>query len=438
MKRHCPLARAAFVVFGLMVAACGSATPSGAPGSSASPEVSPSSQPSPSSAATTGSPLVSSCLPDLVGPGRPVTHAFEAMTIPAGADACQGVGSLGNPQPLHLTNDGPLVAYNARDFEHETSLWLGDLRDGSIEVAYVAAEDPAHKVELLWPQLAAGQLFWIEYVHQGPNVQTPVIDWTVKGMDVSTRAVTLVASGRMPDLGGKAYPERIRWDGHALAVMEGLAKDKWQIELWDEAGKVQQAIPVSGTPWGLALVDGGLLFTAGTPNPEQYAVGDMRLYRWTPTGGTRQVGADVYDVAGCSDLAAWISDPAASQESIPMPVTERVYVARAPFEESTPLSPIPSEETRVPGADAVACDSETVAWWEVEGGDELGSERTLGIDVLTVWQPGWQTPLQIETSGSGMYLSAGGGWIVWLEYSLSGTYGRLRGVPVSALAGGRE
>ena len=332
MRRHCPGARAAFVAFGLVVAACGSATPSGTPGSSASPEASPSSQPSPSSAVTTGSPLASSCLPDRVGPGHRIPYAVETKAIPGGADACQDVGPYGEPQPLHLTNDGPLVAYNARDLEHQTSLWLGDLRDGSVEVVYVAAEKPEHKVDIWWPQLAGGQLFWIEYVHQGPNVLTPVTDWAVKRMDVSTRAVTLVASGRAADKGG---PERIRWDGRTLAVMEwDVPKDAWQVELWDEAGKVQHTIPVSGTPYDLALVDGGVFFSVGTPYPEADTIGKMRLYRWTVGGGTKQMGVDVYEVAGCSDLAVWIADPIASQESTGFPVTERVHASWAPFAES--------------------------------------------------------------------------------------------------------
>jgi len=433
MRRHCPGARAAFVAFGLVVAACGSVSPSQAPSPSPSPEASPSSQPSPSVAVTTGSPLAWSCLPDRVGAGYPMPYAVETSAIPMGADACQDVGPWGEPLPLHLTNDGPLVAYNARDFEHETSLWLGDLRDGSIEVAYVAAEKPEHKVDIWWPQLAGGQLFWIEYVHQGPNVQTATTDWAVKRMDVSARAVTLVASGRMPDLGGKKYPEKIRWDGHTLVVMEGLANDKWQIELWDEAGTVQQTISVTGVPYDLALVDRAVIFSAGTRYPEADTVGKMRLYRWTADGGTKLIGVDVYDVSGCSDLAVWIADPIASQENTGFPVSQRAYVARAPFEESQPLSPSPSPQTGIPGVDAVECDSDTVVWWQVEG-----SERTLGIDVLTVWQQGWSEPIHIQTSGIGADLAARNGWIVWFEYNMDMTYGRLRGVPVSALADGRE
>ncbi len=428
MKQHA-MARIAPLAIALLIAACGSATPSGSDGGSTSVAASPPSQPSPSLGVPTDSFRASSCQPDRVGPGRTVAYAFGTVAIPTGADACQDVGPWGEPKPLHLTNDGSLVAYNARDPEHETSLWLGDLRDGSIEVAYVAAEKPEHKVDIWWPQLAAGQLFWIEYVHQGPNVQTPVTDWTVRRMEVSTHAVTIVAAGRMPALGGKKYPEIIRWDGHTLAAVEGIPHDKWQIELWDEAGQVQHTIPVSGTPFDVALVEGGVIFTAGTPYPAADTIGKMRLYRWTPGGGTTRIGVDVYDVAGCSDLAAWIADPIASQESTGYPVSQRAHMARAPFEESTPLSPVPSPQTGIPGVDAVACDSGTVVWWEVEG-----SERTLGTDVLTVWQIGWSAPLQIETRGTGAALSARNGWIAWFEYRADYKYGRLRGVPISAFA----
>jgi hypothetical protein len=336
---------------------------------------------------------------------------------------------MGDPMPLWLTNDGSLVAYNARDPEHQTNLWLGNLADGSVEVAYVATEKPGHKVDIWWPQLAGGQLLWIEYVHQGANVQTPVTDWSVKRMDVSTRQVTLIAAGRMPDLGGKKYPERIRWDGRTVAVMEGLAKDKWQIELWNEAGKVQQAIPVTGVAYDVALVDGGVIFTAGTLHPEADTVGQMRLYRWTADGGTKQIGVDVYDVTGCSDLAAWIADPVASQHNTGFPVSQRTYAAWAPFEAPIALSPAPSEQTGIPGVDIVSCDSGTVAWLEAEG-----SERSLGIDILTIWRSEWPGPIQVETSGEPGDLSVKGGWIVWFEYNLDFTYGRLRGFPISALA----
>ena len=62
----------------------------------------------------------------LCGPfeGAPagVPYEFTAVDIPAGSDACQGVGTYGEPQPLQLTNDGPVVAFNARDMDHEEDL----------------------------------------------------------------------------------------------------------------------------------------------------------------------------------------------------------------------------------------------------------------------------------------------------------------------------
>jgi hypothetical protein len=416
LVKPCVVARISVLATILLVVGCGSAVSSGVP--TAAPRV--------SNLASGGT--ARSCWPlGSVSTPNPVHYPFATISIPPGADACQDVGSYGDPQPLQLTNDGPVVAFNARDFANERNLWLGDLRSGPIPLAYVAPETPGKKVDIWWPQLAGGQLVWIEYAHSGPDVQTSVASWTVKRMDVSSKSVTAVAQDHLPGFGGKKYVDKIRWDGHTLAVGEALANDSWQIELWSLSGAVQYTIPVDDTLYDMALTDSGIIYSAGVPEPANDAIGRMRLFRWTPESGSVQIGAGAFNVAASGSTAAWLSDPDASANSTGYPISQRVVTAQSPFTTGVPISPAPSAGGTA-GVDAVACGSGFVLWMEVEG------PRATGRDVLTAWHPGWSAPVQIVTDGDLVGLSVRNGWIVWFEYD-SDNNGRLRGAPTSILPG---
>lgn len=417
-------ARIGVLAVSFLLLGCGSAVPPDAP-ITASPQKSTSSQEPVRSTVSMGAISSSTCREPLTS--TPPTHyAFQTVTIPPGDDLCQDVGSFGDPAPLQLSNDGTLVAFNARDFSHETSLWLGDLRAGPIGVAYVAPEASGKKEEIWWPQLGAGQLFWIEYAHSGADVNTDLTKWTVRRMDLATRVVSVVAEDSMPAIGGKKYVSQIRWDGHTLAAAEELPDGSWQIELWDAAGHVQQTIPVDRVLYDLALADGGIIYSTGVSDTAHDSIGHMRLFYWTASAGSTLIGTDGFDVAGCSDLVAWQSDPGASRGSTGSPVSQRVYVASAPFVKSEPESPIPSADGD-PGIDSIACGSGTVFWWEVEGG------RATGRDVLTAWQRGWSAPVQIKTEGNSADISVRDGWVVWFEYDANMENGRLRASPMSVL-----
>jgi hypothetical protein len=357
-----------------------------------------------------------------------VNHAFMVTATPAGTDACYEVGPYGDPQPLALTNDGPIVAFSARDFAHERDLWLGDLRDASVKVAYVAPEPKGKKVEVWSPQLAKGELYWLEYTHNGIDISYPTASWVVRRMNVGTGKVETVGHDNMPNFGGKKYVERLRWDGSRLAVLVVLPNRTWRIETWDEQGRLLADLPVTGTPYDMALVGDGILFTAGTPYPPNDAIGKMRTYLWHPGGTAAEIGADAFSVAGCDGLGGWISDPTASQESTGRPVLQRVYGTMRPYTSSIPLSPEPVETGGTSGADAIACGSNTLAWLEADGPAGLTD-----VDALTLWQPQWSAPQQISTAGRPDRFALNGGWLVWFEYTAQSERGRLRGVPLSLI-----
>jgi hypothetical protein len=323
-----------------------------------------------------------------------------------------------------------MVVYNARDFAHEEDLWIGDLRDGSVGLAYKAPETTGKKVEIWWPQLAAGALYWIEYTHNGIDVSYPTASWIVRRMDVATARITIVAQGKMPRFGGQKYPERIRWDGHRLAAVVALPDDSWRIEIWDTRGTVTAALPVPGSPYDMALLGDAVLFTAGTPYPPSDSIGKMHTYVWQISAKqATEVGSGAFQVAGCDGLAAWISDPVASRDSTGYPVLQRVFSAAPPYTSALGLSPEPSE-SGTSGADYVACGSGTLAWLEVDG-----PRGTTGWDTLTVWQPGWSGPVQIQTAGGPYGFTIKGGWLAWIEYNDEMDQGRLRGIPLSLIPG---
>lgn len=79
----------------------------------------------------------------------------------------------------------------------------------------------------------------------------------------------------------------------------------------------------------------------------------------------------------------------------------------------------------------MACGSGTVAWWQRE------AYYDSWLDALTVWQPSWSSPIQVDTEGNSSYFVADrGGWLIWMEESgrdKAPLMERVRGVPLSVL-----
>jgi hypothetical protein len=355
------------------------------------------------------------------------------VTIPLGSDACQDIGPFTHPKILSLTNDGSRVAFNASDFDHQGDLWFGDLATKSIKVAYQAQQTAANRADIWWPQLAAGHLVWLEYVHEGPDVHTAVKSWAVKDMDVVSGSVKVVAQGLAPGHGGPTLVNEIRFDGEFIAMTESLSSG-WQIEIRDAAGQVKAKIPAAGDPFDIAQVTDGILYSTGTDDPTTGAVGKMRFWHWTAAAGSSEVGADVFQVNADTSLAAWVADPVASQNTTGNFQEPRLYAGVAPFAHGQPLSPAVSP-TGSKGIDGMACASASVAWWEMENWN--GSWQ----DVMTIWQPGWTSPVQVDTEGNESYrVSVRGDWLVWSEEfgrDADPLMERIRGVPLSTLTAER-
>ncbi len=72
---------------------------------------------------------------------------------------------MADPQILDLTNDGSLVAFDARDADHEADLWYGDLQKGTVAVVYQASAAEGTRVGIWSPQLAGDHLLWVEDVY---------------------------------------------------------------------------------------------------------------------------------------------------------------------------------------------------------------------------------------------------------------------------------
>lgn len=358
------------------------------------------------------------------GTGR---YAFPTVTIPAGSDVCELIGPYGDPEPLQLTNEGPLVAFNARDYAHETDLWLGDIQDSAPTIVYTASEPSStHKVDIWSPQLASGKLYWIERVHTGSNAHTGTDSWTVRMMDTNTDQVISVARG---EVATEKYVDKIRWNGQLLAASVEMPNESWLVELWNENGSVAASIPVLGTVYDLAIVGDGVLFTAGTGDPAHDSIGNMHTYYWSHGAGTaNQIGTGAFNVAGCDGLATWIADPQASLDSTGNPISPRVFYATPPFSSASALSPEPSASGTI-GIDEVACGSGTLLWLEQEYGSANGS------DVITLWQQGWMTPLQLATPGFVAGPAINGGWVVWFAFDNDIATGWVYGMPLQAIPG---
>ncbi len=322
------------------------------------------------------------------------------------------------------------MAFNATDYDHQGDIWYGDLVTGSVKVVYQAQQSASARIDVQSVQVIGQQLIWLEYVHAGQYVSNQVKEWLVKAMDLGTLAVRVVAHGLAPASGGLALVNEIRSDGTRIAMAESLAKG-WQIQVIDLDGRVTSTIHITGEPFDIALVTDGLLFSTGTEN-DAGAVGHLRLWHWTPNGGSTSIGADVFQINAHGSMAAWVQDAVASQQSTGNFQAPRLFVASAPFANPQPISPVVSE-TGTTGIDAMACGSGVVAWWEKEAWGAAWH------DVLTIWQPGWSTPVQIDTEGNESYrVSVDGGWLVWEEgfgRENPPLLERIRGVPLSVLAG---
>jgi len=431
------MAGARALAIALVISGCGSnspttttSTPSPSP-SSVSTVGLPSEQaasPSSTEPVATASPSIGLACGDSRGSYPEPQYAFAHISIPLGSDACQNIGPFTHPQIKYLTNDGSRIAFNSVDYENDGDLWYGDLMTKSIGIVYQAKESTSLRVAIVDPQLAGGQLVWLEATHAGSDVEKPVKEWSVKAMDLATGAVKIVTEGLTPRYGGHSEVTEIRFDGSRIAMLESLARD-WQIEIRDLSGKVQAMIQTSQDPFDVALVADGLLYTAGAYDVTMGTVSHTHLWHWTPSGGSRQIGAAAYQINAAADQAAWVVDPIADAETGGNFQAPRLYTGAAPYTGAQPISPADSD-TGTKGIDGMACGSGGVAWWEQEAWGQAWH------DVLTIWQPGWSSPVQVDTEGSESYeVSVRGDWLVWSE-----EFGRddplqerIRGVPLSVL-----
>lgn len=363
------------------------------------------------------------------------TYTAAIVSIPLGSDACEEFGPLANPQFLDLVNDGPFVAFNARDNSHEGDLWYGDLRTKSVKVVYQAAESPTSKTDIWYPQLASGHLLWLENQHEGPTANDPVVAWSLKDMDVASGKVTVLAHDSMPSKVGKMYVAEIRFDGKRIGLLEALPNGSWQIEIRDLGGKMDGSFRLHDEPLEFALTSDGVLYSSGKSDASSGAIGQMHMWHWTSAGGTNEVGTDVFQINADGDLAAWIVDPIASQHTTGYSQVQRVYVGNPPYTTGKAVSPV-ADYNPTKGIDGMACGSGTIAWWEREDYDGAS------LDAMTIWQPGWTSPIQVDTQGNqSVFVSDRGGWLAWAEEigrENAPLQERIRGVPLQVLTDQRK
>lgn len=424
----------------LSTAGCG-ATPSSAvatanPASTYSPTQTGSPSSEPPATAVRPSAVISSgqACGDSHGSRPEPQYAFPHVSIPLGSDACQDVGPLADPQIVFLANDGSDIAFSAIDYPHQGEIWYGDLKDKAVKVVYQARQTASNRADVRRPQLAAGQLVWLERVHVGPDVNTDVKSWAIKDMDLASGTIKTIMSGNAPGHGGTSLVTDFRFDGQRISLAQSLAKG-WQIQIADLSGHIQSTVPSPQYIFDLGLVADGLLYSTGIEDPQVGSLGHSHLWHWTSAGGSRQIGPAVYQINSSGALASWVADPIGDQEATGYLQAARLYAALAPFTSGQAISPVDSE-TGTKGIDGAACGSGTVAWWEEE--NLSGAWQ----DVLTLWQPGWSSAVQVDTNGNESYhVSLGGGWLVWSEElgrENAPLLERIRGVPISVLAAERS
>jgi hypothetical protein len=403
-----------------------SATSSQSPTASASPSIAVPSSVAPSPSA---SPDPNACgSSPSTYPAPP--YAFQTIAIPSGSDVCQDLGPFLHPKLEELTNDGPLVAFTTdEEAGGRQDLWYGDLRDGSAKIVYSTPEVANADTTISWPQLANGELVWVEYAWSIP--MRPATEWWIKRLDVPNGKVRVLAHGLVPSQGGAKSVDGIRFDGGRIAVGETLASGKSQIELLDGEGHHLETVPISEGLYEWAFVSDGLIYTVGKYDASVDAYGQMHTFHWTKASGSQEIGTDAFEVAADGSLAAWVVDVPASQYTTGMPQAGRLFATTGDYSAATPISPIADHKPTI-GIRAISVGSDHVAWWELEDDGCCGG--TGGRIDLTVWKPGWQSPVQIETDGESYDLSVKNGWLVWFEMFGRDTE-RLRAIPLSVLDG---
>ena len=160
--------------------------------------------------------------------------------------------------------------------------------DESVKVVYQAKQTASNRTDIWRPQLANGQLVWLERVHVGPDVNTDVKAWAIKDMDTASGAVKTVLQGFAPGQGGTKLVKEFRFDGQRIAMAESLSKG-WQLEIADISGSVRNTIPSSQDVFDVGLVSGGLLYSSGVDDPSMGTIGQIRLWHWTSAGGSTEI-----------------------------------------------------------------------------------------------------------------------------------------------------
>ena len=404
----------------VLVAACSPARSTSSPG--ASPTLSPSSTvaasvaptmattPTPSPSLVPPTPAADSACPSWSTDTAPA-HVFPTVAIPAGADFCQAIGgSFCNPCINSIANDGPTVAMATQSGLNVWTLWLGDIRTGSIKPVYTAPKSADHWTEIGRPRLAGGHLLWMDWSYpQNDGVMTSTSEsQSLEAMDLATGKISVLSTtARLLD-----------FDGRRVALLSYPTPGHEQIELRDLAGNSIARVPISRDLMDFAFVrDGFLYLTAAALDLE--ATGPLILYHWTKAGGSREIGRDVTGVSAQGDLAAWVDEISEPDHN-----AAHLHAAAAPFTSARQISHSGAQHV-----DRFSCGSGTVAWFE-------GENEAIGDDLLAVWRPGWSTPVQVATTSGLEDLSTGGGWLTWTEYvGVASSDGqRVHGLPISVLA----
>lgn len=329
-----------------------------------------------------------------------------------------------------LTNDGPLVAFTASSEAGGTQdLWYGDLRNGSAKIVYSTPKVANADTGLGLVQLVDGKLVWLEFAW-GVPLQSAT-EWWVKRMDVPNGKVRVLAHGLAPSKGGAKYVSGIGFDGSQIVLSEILANGKFQMEQLDAEGRHLRTIPVSREVFEFAFVPDGLIYTAGKYDDSISGFGQMHTFRWTKASGSQEIGTDAFAVAAEGSLAAWVVDVPASQYTTGPLLASRLFATNGDYSAATPISPVADHKPTI-GIRAISVGSDHVVWWELEDDGCCGGND--GRIVLTVWRPGWQSPVQVATDGESYDLSVKNGWLVWFEMFGRDTE-RLRAIPLSVLDG---
>jgi hypothetical protein len=114
---------------------------------------------------------------------------------------------------------------------------------------------------------------------------------------------------------------------------------------------------------------------------------------------------------------------------------QHVLTGTSPFDNRTELDRGAGTDV---GVESMASDKDVVAW--VEGWWDADNTAAVGqwdrsTRSVSVWLPGWDSPRKLDTGRNRPWLvSAGGGWLVWVENNFNGEVTRVRGLPVATVA----